>query len=459
MRHANGIATGIWKSVLDNSYRVMPAIQYFIPKPDGTKREIMAFSIPDAALANVLMRRTRSRNIKRLSPHSYAYHPEKNVFDAILALRDFDDQGKLFAVQIDFQKYFDSIPTGYLKRKLSDRGTVSITPHERHIFKAFLNHQYASMKDYPAGNFRRRVKGTPQGSSASLLLANLANHDLDRKLAFQSGKFVRFADDVVALANSYEGAILLEKCFVAHCIESGLTINRKKSPGISIISSPDHELRTLPDFTYLGYGFTEAGLIMPERACERFKQKVSRLLNVYLIHHLKWGFNPERSSKLVGFDWDLLGFIYELRRAIYGGLSEKKVSGFLAGSEDIQRMRGLMGFYALLDNSDRLRELDGWMVNLTLRACRTRAKILQSKYGRDCPTPNKQELIMGDWLNVDAWRNPEDESDVDDLEVKFPSLVRGWRAARKYYFTRGLERVQAPTYQSSDDIMALFDFP
>ena len=79
------IATAIWNKVLRYEYDPEPALYFQIPKPDGTTRNITGFGIPDAALANVLLRRTLSRNKKRLSPHSYAYHPDKNVFDAILA--------------------------------------------------------------------------------------------------------------------------------------------------------------------------------------------------------------------------------------------------------------------------------------------------------------------------------------------------------------------------------------
>jgi hypothetical protein len=53
----------------------------------------MAFSIPDAALANVVLRRARDRNLKRLSPSSFAYHPDKNVFDAIIALNFMIEKG------------------------------------------------------------------------------------------------------------------------------------------------------------------------------------------------------------------------------------------------------------------------------------------------------------------------------------------------------------------------------
>lgn len=455
-RNANGIATGIWHSVKAGTYTVLPAVQHLLDKPDGSKREIMAFGIPDAALANVLLRRTRSRNLKRLSPHSYAYHPDKNVFDAVLALRDFDSQGKMFAVQIDFRKFFDSIPTGYIRQKINDRETVSLTPQERHIFGVFLNHEYAPKADYLKGVFKRRIKGTPQGSSASLFLANISNNDLDKKLAFESGKFVRFADDVVALIDNYEGSLRLEKCFTAHCEVSGLALNKEKSPGIALISNNTQEMRTQSGFTYLGYHFTECGLEIPDKSVAKLKQKVSRLINIYLINALKFGFNSDRSSAAGQFDWDLLGFVCELRRSLYGGLSEKKVTDFLNGDGDLERMRGLMGFYALLDEKKKLQEIDGWMVNVTIRACKTRNNILMAKYGETCPCPNAKQLILGTWFDKKHWRDSGNQSDCPELN--FPSLVRGWRASRKYYFTRGLEKVQPPSYQSSDDPFSLFDF-
>ena len=427
-----------------------------LAKADGSKRGVMAFGIPDAALANVILRRALGRNKKRLSPHSYAYHPDKNVFDAILAIKDFDRDGKLFAVQIDFEKYFDTIPASYLKKKIDDRNTIGLTPHERHIFRSFLHHRYGTATDYGAGKFKRRINGTPQGSSASLILANVANHDLNRKLAAESGKFVRFADDVVAICGTYEEAQRLERCFERHCNDSGLVINRSKSPGIAVFSPYPNEIRTLSNFTYLGYKFGEAGLSMPEKTATKLKQKVSRLINIYLIHALKFGFNKYRSDRTLQYDWDLLGLIYEMRRGFYGGLREKDLSGFLYENRGLKKMRGLMGFYCLIDDPAPLKELDGWMLNSVRRACVYRQKILIAKYAADCPTPTNKELAVGSWLPSTAWRST-DTVETDDLEVRFPSLVRGWRAARKHFFTYGLEGVQAPGYESSMDIASLFD--
>ena len=413
----------------------------------------MAFTIPDAALANITLKRTRERNLKRLSPSSYAYHPEKNVFDALIALREFDHSGKLFAVQIDFEKYFDLIPSWYLLEKINDERRISLTPHERHIFKQFLSHRHAEVDNYKKGNFSRRVNGTPQGSSVSLLLANLANHDLDTALSAQAGKFVRFADDVVALCKDYTQAQELERCFAEHCKRSGLKINKKKSPGIALIAPQNHELRTYPHFDYLGYRFTDQGLTVPLKVSKKIQYRISRLTNIYLLHYLRDGYNKDRAGiKPYQYDWDLLGLIYELRRSLYGGLAEQSLHDFVHNGKRLRRMKGLMGFYCLLDSSSELRKLDGWMLSIIRRAMVKRNEILASQYSSQCPTPSNQELATGTWLDKRAWRGDPKP------EAKMPSLVRGWRAARKHYFTFGLEHVEAPNYAFYTDVTELFDY-
>ncbi|CCQ74719.1 reverse transcriptase domain-containing protein [Magnetospira sp. QH-2] len=452
-RNANFLAKTIWHKVQSIEYEPVPAINYLIDKPDGGKRSIMAFSIPDAALANVVLRRTRERNLKRLSPSSYAYHPDKNVFDAVLALKAFEHDGKLFGVQIDFEKYFDNIPSWYLSNKINDSKKVSLTPHERHIFDRFLHHRFAQYDVYSAGIFLRRVNGTPQGSSVSLLLANLANHDLDVALSVEAGEFVRFADDVVALCSEYSQAQRLENCFIEHCQNSGLKINKAKSPGIAIISSEKQEVRTYSHFDFLGYRFSPDGLSVPKKVERRIMTRVSRLTNLYLLHYLKDGYNSERAATSPHrFDWDLLGLIYELRRSLYGGLSEQELSSFIHDGKRLNRMKGLMGFYCLLDCPDTLRQLDGWMLSIVRRAMVKRNNILASNFSRDCPTPTNAELATGKWLDTAAWR------DGPLPEARMPSLVRGWRAARKHYFTFGLEHVEAPNYLFYSDLKALFEY-
>ena len=440
-RNANFLAKTIWRKILNGSYEPIPAKSFDIPKPKGGKRTVMGFSIPDAAVANVVFRRARDRNIKRLSHHSYAYHPHKNAFDAILALNAYFSEDKVFSVQIDFEKYFDNIPSGYLNNIIDDKSFLSLTPHEKHVFRSFLHHRHCQSSTYSSGIYKRRYKGTPQGSSISLLLANVASHDLDLALEKSPGKFARFADDVTALCDSYEDALKIERCFIEHCKFSGIKINETKSPGLAIISRKSEELKTHQHIDYLGYRFTKDGLTVPPHIEKRIKSKISNLINIYLIHYpTKYGFRQTRSGFSPNYDWDLLGLITEVRKYLYGGLDESQIQSFIHDGNRLPVMRGLMGFYALIEQKDRLQAMDGWLADIIARAMTSRDSILQSKYGKAGLRPNKHELILGSWLDMDAWDG------ADHPEANLPSFVRGWRAARKHYFTFGLEDVQPPNY-------------
>lgn len=439
-RHANFLAKTIWHKILSNSCEPVPAKSFDIPKPKGGTRTIMAFSIPDSAVANIVLRRARDRNIKRLSHHSYAYHPHKNVFDAILALNGQFNEDKIFAVQIDFEKYFDNIPAGYLDKIVNDKNFLSLTPHERQVFRSFWHHRY--IPDGGSGTIKRRVKGTPQGSSVSLLLANVASHSLDLALETSPGKFVRFADDVTAVCHSYEDALKIERCFVDHCKVSGIKINEQKSPGLSIISRKTEEIKSYGYIDYLGYRFTKDGLTVPSHIEKRIKSKISRLVDIYLIRYpKKFGFNNNRVGFNPDYDWDLLGLITEIRKYLYGGLDEFQIRNFINNGNRLPIMRGLMGFYALIEQKNRLQALDGWLVDILLRGMKARASVLSVQYNAQGLLPNKPLLISGDWLNLDAW-----DISSNYPERSLPSFVRGWRAARKHYFTFGLEDVQPPNY-------------
>lgn len=279
----------------------------------------------------------------------------------------------------------------------------------------------------------------------------MANHELDVALSASTGRFVRFADDVVALCSRYEDAQALERCFIAHCDKSGLRINFQKSPGVAIISDRSQELRTYRHFDYLGYRFKERSLSIPEKVSNRIKNRISRLVHIYLLQYLEYGYKAGRASAgPLRYDWDLLGLIYEVRKSLYGGLTEAELAQFVQYGKRLPKMRGLMGFYCLIDDPVDLRALDGWLLSVVRRAMVARNLLLAKKYGCACPKPSNSGLANGTWLDVSAWRGNELP------ETRMPSFVRGWRAARKHYFTFGLEQVQSPGYSLYSEIG---DFP
>ena len=99
-----------------------------------------------------------------------------------------------------------------------------------------------------------------------------------------------------------------------------------------------------------------------------------------------------------------------------------------------------MGFYALLDDAETLKDLDRWLAVNVRVAMRKRSRILLSKYKTKGLEPTTEQLIKGTWLDKSAWAGQ------DCPDPRLPSFVRGWRAARKYYYTYGLDGVQPPPY-------------
>jgi RNA-directed DNA polymerase len=135
------------------------------------------------------------------------------------------------------------------------------------------------------------------------------------------------------------------------------------------------EFRTIFDLKFLGYGISSNGLFMHHHVEKKLRRTLSRLINLYLIHYIeKHGANAKRVGS--GFDWDLIGLISETRNILYGGLSEDDLIDFIKNGQKLSKMRGLMGFYALLDKKEKLVRLDGWLTSTIKQALFKRYKIM-----------------------------------------------------------------------------------
>lgn len=451
--HARYLSRIIWRRLQEGEYAPVPAIQFDIPKPDGTSRQIMAFAIPDAALANVLHRNITQRNINLFSAYSFAYRPDKGVFDAILHLRRSLSGPKSYIIQYDFSKYFDTIDHRYLERILFDRRLFLLSTAEGVAIKAFLRHRYQTFPDYASGDFLERRAGVPQGCSLSLFLSNAAAHDLDLSLERQNGTFVRFADDVVAITHSYRDAVAVSAEFRAHCRDAGLRINYEKSPGILLFGGgPERErrdftldvddgarLETIPCIDYLGHRLSSTGVGLPDKTIKRIKRRIAEIIYKHLFLHRRGAGGVFNSGRVgPGFvDWDLVTCLNEIRNYMYGGLHEGQLAAFLGNTARLPHIRGLMAFLPLVQNSAQLKELDGWLLNILRRAQRERAKVVASFGGTLAVIP-ETELIDGSWYVYP----------LISQDMTLPSFVRCWRVAKKFYRRYGLSRIKPPPYYS-----------
>lgn len=260
-----------------------------------------------------------------------------------------------------------------------------------------------------------------------------------------NGQFARYADDVVNITYNYEDALRVENTFFEHCRRSGIQLNVKKSKGISVLSEVGQELRNSENFNYLGYKMYKDNLAMSDKAILNIKQKISDRIHIYLHRHLRsktLGYNSSRAG--IGYDWDLIGCISEIRNIIYGGLKEDKIEKFLnEGTRPTNgKIKGYMSFYCLINNGDKFKELDGWLINTLFLAYKKRCRMLQ-KRGYKQPIIPKDKLISGNWYIPQKSRNGNGHFTP---ETRLPSFLRGWRAARKFYYVFGLEEISKPNY-------------
>jgi hypothetical protein len=451
IKHSKYLARTIWRKVQARQYKVTPAVLFQIPKDSGGHRDIMVFSIPDTALANLFNRKLRDRNKNIQSPYCYSYREDRTLFDAVIHTSSLLKTEKTYLIQYDFSSYFDSIKHEYL-RFVIQQGEFFISPAEKHIIESFLVHQYARLKDYKAKKFEVRKVGVPQGCSLSLFLANIAAHELDKELEKSSGSFVRFADDIVCVAHCYGDALAITKAFEEHCYYSGITINYDKSPGICLLKNDKTrikrrffidngdigKLETIEEFDYIGHKFTIGSIMMSTRGIKRVKARIAKLIYIHLLQYPKQKlFNRKRVGE--GFyDWDLVTCLNELRNYIYGGLKEEVLRAFIEQNFRIPRFNGLMSFYPLVDQVDQFAELDGWLLSVLRRAHRERARILKKKFNRNLAPLTMKALIDGSWYQFDEIV----------VETKVPSFVLAWRAARKAFRQAGSSAFEAPIHYS-----------
>ena len=117
------------------------------------------------------------------SPFSYGFRPNKNAHQAVQQAQSFLNEGYVFVIELDIEKFFDRVNHDKLMslvmRKVTDKATLR------------LIHQYLRSGIMEGGVVSQRIEGTPQGSPLSPLLSNIMLDELDKALSVRGHHFVR----------------------------------------------------------------------------------------------------------------------------------------------------------------------------------------------------------------------------------------------------------------------------
>ncbi|NEA59548.1 hypothetical protein G3I60_36660 [Streptomyces sp. SID13666] len=416
---ASSISYAIKKSLRMETYSPYNPLSYDVPKSDGTSRTVSVFSVADSAVSRRVYKSLLEKNQSRFSSYSYAYRSDLSAHDAIRHISsELTGRDRIFLAEYDFTKFFDSISHDYVWRIIADQGFL-ISPLEKHVLNSFLDTTLQSRDAYchrtPPD---ARGAGLPQGTSISLFLANVAAWELDRTLERLGVGFARYADDTLIWSNDYSLICKSVDTLSNLSQKIGADLNFKKSHGISIFAPEGTpvELKSKPRVEFVGYKFDNTGTGMRASVVSRIKRRISFLIWANLLEPLAKGqIVPGRVAPSV--DRDYLVMLLQIRRYLYGNLSESKLRRLNSGRARRIHFPGVMSYFPLVTDLAQLKELDGWLLHTISTSLNKRGRILKSKGIVDLPVPHG---LDGDQL-LKAFARTSRGMRID---LRIPSFVR-----------------------------------
>ncbi len=311
-------------------YEPRNAVCFEVPKPDGTMREVSVFQVADSAVSRVVFNSLLRKNRQRPSAYSFAYRSDLTVHDAIQHIAaDIRDKPRIFVAEYDFTRYFDSILHEHVWRTLRQQRFL-LTEVEKRVLQGFLETPTLKQNAYTPGGTARRERGVPQGTSVSLFLANVAAWPLDRALERLGVGFARYADDTLIWVADYARLCEAVDAVNEEAESIGAKLNLKKSEGVSILAPTEApaEFTSKPSVEFVEYGFSASGITIRAATVKRIKKRIAHLIYRNLIEAPTHGqVVPARFAPPIDRDYVVL--VYQLRRYLYGDLSEEKLRKYL----------------------------------------------------------------------------------------------------------------------------------
>ena len=179
---------GLRRALLMERYRPGEVRRVFIPKPGGGQRGLGIPNVVDRVAQQALLQVLEPIFEPTFHPSSHGFRPGRGAHTAVAEVKEHLQAGCWIVVDIDLEKFFDSVHhqrlLDRLGRKVADRRLVDLV---RLMLKAKVM--------MPNGEKIAVREGTPQGGPLSPLLSNIVLDELDRELARRGLRFARYADD------------------------------------------------------------------------------------------------------------------------------------------------------------------------------------------------------------------------------------------------------------------------